>query len=101
MTRNGDLRNRRVVPAQAGTSALEFSIRERQLRDLLHSLCVQWGFCIPPDDRERIATAQHLSADDFAREVLKAEGLNPEYEKQWSRKIRQLFINRFGQAGGQ
>jgi hypothetical protein len=69
---------------------------ERQLRCLLRDLCVELGFCIPPSDIERIATVQHLTAEEFADEVLRAEGFNPDYEEKWRRNIRQRFIDRFG-----
>jgi hypothetical protein len=71
---------------------------ERDLRDLLHWLCVEWGFCIPPNDRDRIATSQQLDAATFAAEVLLAEGLNPECERSWVRKIKHRFVEQFGEV---
>jgi hypothetical protein len=69
---------------------------EKDLRSLLSTLCVEWGFCIPPDDVDRIASSQRLTADEFATEVLKAEGFNADYEVRWHRAIKRLFIERFG-----
>jgi hypothetical protein len=78
---------------------LRESSLEKRLSDLLTALCVEWGFCIPPDDFDRIASSQHLTADEFATEVLKAEGFDhPEYELRWHRKIKRRFIDRFGEA---
>jgi hypothetical protein len=71
---------------------------EKGLRDLLDWLCVEWGFCIPPGDRDRIATMQHLDAEKFAAEVLRAEGFNPEYERVWLRKIKHRFHEKFGRV---
>lgn len=71
---------------------------EKELRKLLDALCVEWGFCIPPGDADRIATSSVLTADDFAKEVLKAEGMYLEQHTEWYGKIRQRFIDRFGES---
>jgi hypothetical protein len=67
-----------------------------ELGVLLDWLCVKWGFCIPPDDADRIASSEHLDARTFAAEVIKAEGLNPEYEISYARDIRRRFVEHFG-----
>lgn len=68
----------------------------KEIKYLLKDLCVEWGFCIPSVDAEKIANMQKLEADEFACLVLEAEGMKPEYEKQWRRKIRDIFIEKFG-----
>jgi hypothetical protein len=70
---------------------------EKDLRHLLDWLCVEWGFCIPREDCDRIAASQQLDAADFAKQVLLAEGLNPEYESAWAGKIKGRFVEQFGQ----
>ena len=71
---------------------------EDALRYLLYDLCVEWGFCLPPDEAERIALVQHWNADDFALAVLRAEGFPvPESEKKWRRRLRQRFRVLFGE----
>lgn len=69
---------------------------ERALALLLYDLCVEWGFCIPSAEADRIARRKSLTAQEFAHEVLRAEGLNPEYERQWVRKIAARFVEHFG-----
>jgi hypothetical protein len=69
---------------------------KKELEYLLYDLCVDLGFCISQNDAERIASATTLEADEFACLVIEAEGMNPEYEKQWRRKIREKFIEKFG-----
>jgi hypothetical protein len=70
---------------------------QSELSVLLDWLCVEWGFCIPPNDAERIAASTSLEAAEFATEVLKAEGFpSPEYEIEWSRKIKRRFVEHFG-----
>ena len=60
------------------------------------NLCVDWGFCIPPTEQDRIAQSQVLEAQELACQVIKAEGMVPEYEKKWVRRIKGRFIERFG-----
>jgi hypothetical protein len=73
------------------------SSSEDRLFHLLYELCVDWGFCIPPADAQRIASTRPLTADQFANAVLTVEGLVAEYEKRWFVQIRQRFVDRFGQ----
>ena len=59
---------------------------------------MQWGFCIPPADQERIIAQDAWEADAFAAAVLEAEGMVPEYEKKWRRRIASKFIEQFGSS---
>ena len=70
---------------------------EREVTYLLYDLCVKWGFCIPPDRAEEIRKMSYLSAKEFAISVVVAEGMNPEYEFKWVRRITEKFRERFGQ----
>ena len=65
------------------------------LYDLIGWLCVEWGFCIPPDDAERIASSTDLDAETFAQEVLKADGVGGETAAQWQPKIAARFAEQF------
>ena len=69
---------------------------QKALDDLLNVLCVEWGFCIDQEFVEEIQNSRHITADDFARSVLEAEGMNPELETVFRRKIRKQFSERFG-----
>jgi hypothetical protein len=68
------------------------------LNILLGDLCTQWGFCNQLGGDELVRDYQIVTADDFAQAVLRAEGMNPEYELAWRRKMKRLFINRYGQS---
>jgi len=63
---------------------------------LLNYLCVEWGFCIDAGSANSIKDSIHIEADEFACAVLKAEGMDPEIEVEWRRKIRNKFIEYFG-----
>jgi hypothetical protein len=70
---------------------------EERLSHLLYELCVDWGFCIPPADRQRIASTKSLTADQFAHAVLTAAGFIAKHENRWFQQIRQRFVDKFGQ----
>ncbi len=69
---------------------------EREINYLLVDLCVIWGFCIPSKDQIEISKAEYYSSEDFAKDVVDAEGMNSEYEKKWVKKITGKFKERFG-----
>ena len=69
---------------------------EREINYLLYDLCVIWGFCIPPNKNDEICKRTNLTAEQFANEVIEADGMKPEHEKQWIRKIAGKFRERFG-----
>ena len=67
------------------------------LGDFLDSLCVDWGFCLRPDAKDAVRSAASESPELFAAAVLIAEGLTPEYEKAWRKRIASRFRERFGE----
>ena len=70
---------------------------EHELIVLLDWLCIEWGFCIPPDDYTRISRTSHWQSRDFALDILRAEGFpSPETELKWLRLIRRKFVEHFG-----
>lgn len=71
---------------------------ERELQILIGKLCTEWGFCIPPDDAERIVRSDPLTGEEFAVAILRAEGMDPDNELYWSRRIRNRFIDTFGSS---
>ena len=69
---------------------------EKALDDLLSFLCTNWGFCIDQESVIKIKESKHLKADEFACAILKAEGMNSEIDIEFKRKIKNEFIERFG-----
>lgn len=69
---------------------------KQELQYLLYDLCLDWGFCIQPEDAEQIYRQTTLTADEFALAVVEFEGMNPEHEQEWIRKIADKFRERFG-----
>lgn len=69
---------------------------ERELQYLLADLCVKWGFCIPVDDINRISKMDYYYAEDFAMDVIEAEGMDIQTNTRWIKLISERFIERFG-----
>jgi hypothetical protein len=70
----------------------------RQLQAMLESICVDWGFCGGLQASVLIQDYPMLSATCFANAVLFAEGMNPEYELAWMRRLENAFRQRFGEC---
>jgi len=69
---------------------------ERELSYLLADLCTKWGFCIPPSEGHKVRLTKSYNAQEFAKHIVSAEGMNPEYETKWVKLIANKFIQRFG-----
>jgi len=72
---------------------------ERELSYLLYDLCVIWGFCIPTVRAKEMCKMGRWGAKEFAISVVEAEGMNPECEEEWVRRIAEKFRERFGAEG--
>lgn len=68
----------------------------KDINVLLDQLCQEWGFCNALTGDQLVTSAKEVSADHFAEAVLTAEGMNPEYELEWRRRIRAKFVDRYG-----
>jgi hypothetical protein len=68
------------------------------LQLFLYYLCTEWGFCNRLTASDLISVGKSLTAAEFASAVLWAEGMNPEYELLWAKKIRKKFVERYGQS---
>ena len=69
---------------------------EQEIIKFLDKLCTEWGFCLPADKISELSKLKDPEAPEFARLVLEAEGMNPETELAWFRKIRNRFTEQFG-----
>lgn len=65
---------------------------------LIGALCTEWGFCNNLSASDLLADQGILDANDFAEAVLGAEGMDPLTNANWQRKIRRVFVERFGQS---
>ncbi|GLH80820.1 hypothetical protein SSBR45G_57290 [Bradyrhizobium sp. SSBR45G] len=68
----------------------------KRLGFLLRELCVDLGFCTRLTADALLCGGQALGAREFANAVLLAEGMDPELEPAWRRRIEERFCARFG-----
>ncbi len=52
-------------------------LSDREVRFLLEELCIQYGFCLPPEENERLVANTPSDAESFALAVFRTEGLEP------------------------
>lgn len=69
---------------------------EKTFRFFLDHLCVEFGVCLPPSQKEQIVSRDFFEADDFVKEVLSGEGLDASKELHLFRQMRREFTDRFG-----
>ena len=50
---------------------------QRRIDLLLQELCVDLGFCLPPDAQTRLIHEPPADVDEFTDAVIRAEGLDP------------------------
>ncbi|WP_326690778.1 hypothetical protein OIE63_29040 [Streptomyces sp. NBC_01795] len=50
---------------------------EADVQRLLYELCVDLGFCLPPQEQRRLREAPPADADSFTDAVFEAEGMDP------------------------
>lgn len=72
---------------------------ETATRQLLDKLCVDLGFCLPPDEVARIAKDPPLGVRAFTDEVFRVEGLDPETaDRHLYREVRDVVADAFARA---
>ncbi|MEU5611274.1 hypothetical protein AB0H03_21470 [Streptomyces sparsogenes] len=56
---------------------------------LLYELCVDLGFCLPPEEHRRLREAPPADADIFTDAVFEAEGMGPGEDR---RQVRDVVV---------
>ncbi len=63
-----------------------------QVKWLLDDLCVQLGFCLPPDDYMRLQKDPPSEPEGFTDAVFVAEGMDPSLaDRQLFRRVRAMI----------
>jgi len=60
---------------------------------LLEDLCVRGGYCVSADARSRIAADPPSTPSDFSLVIVRAEGLDPEIDREAYRSVLE-FVER-------
>ena len=63
---------------------------------LLGELCTQWDFCAGLKGADLIKGDKMLTSKVFTETVILAEGMKLEDEKNWIRRIKRRFVQRYG-----
>lgn len=65
---------------------------------LLNDLCVVYGYCLSPDDQQRIIADPPQTIDAFTDAVIIAEGLDPvRMDTERRRELRRMVAAAFGE----
>lgn len=67
-----------------------------EVESLLSKLCIDLGFCLPPEDDVRLQKTPPDNVDDFTDAVFLAEGINPQHaERHLYRQVRAMIDEAF------
>jgi hypothetical protein len=71
-------------------------LSRREVEVLLSKLCIDLGFCLPPDDQKRLAEQPPVDAHAFTDAVFSAEGLDPTTaDRHLYRQVRDMVLEAF------
>jgi hypothetical protein len=65
---------------------------------LLGELCVDLGFCLPPDEHSRLMNEPPSDVDAFTDAVFVAEGMRPHGDLHLRRQVRERVLAHFKAA---
>ena len=70
-----------------------------QVEWLLADLCTKLGFCLPPDQQQRLIDQTPESVADFTHAVIVGEGLNPEMvDRKLYRRVEAMIADAFARS---
>ena len=71
-------------------------LTSREAQVLLDKLCIDLGFCLPPQEKDRLMHAPPDDVMTFTDAVFTAEGLNPEQaDRHLYRQVRDYVTDAF------
>lgn len=74
-------------------------LTESEVEKLLYDLCVQLGFCLPPDEQQRFKVSPPADVRSFTDAVFIAEELDPNMaERHLYRQVRDMIADAFRRA---
>jgi len=63
---------------------------------LLGQLCTEWDFCAGIKGEDLVKDGKTLTSKAFTETVILAEGMSLAKEKNWIRRIKRRFVQRYG-----
>jgi hypothetical protein len=74
-------------------------LSESQIVYLLETLCIDLGFCLPPDVRKTLISSPPGTVDEFTQAVFLGEGLDPALaDRNTYREVRGMIAAAFEKA---
>ena len=74
-------------------------IDEKRVRDLLNTLCVELGFCLPPNEIVTLQADPPCEVATFTNAVFCAEGMDPaSADRHLYRQVRNIVSYAFHEA---
>ena len=74
-------------------------IQKSEVRILLNKLCVDLGFCLPPDELQQLENTPPSDVRSFTDAVFVAEGMNPDHaSRHLYRQVRDAVSSAFKQS---
>lgn len=64
--------------------------RESDVRRLLDELCIKLGFCLPPEENQRLRESPPGEVDSFTDAVFEAEGMGDMRYTDLRRQVREV-----------
>jgi hypothetical protein len=77
-------------------SASSSAPTRKDLASFLDELSVRYGYCLPRDEKEKFLQIAEFDAESFARELLRAERMDPDTNVSQFRQVKKMFIDRYG-----
>jgi hypothetical protein len=79
---------------------MKFQMPPAQFDALLNELCVVMGFCLSPDEADRLRKSSPPDVDAFTDAVIRAEGLDPyaDIPLRMRRDVRSRVADHFRKA---
>ena len=74
-------------------------LRSEQIAYLLDELCLELGFCLPPDERARLRDKPPEDIDALTDAVFKAGGMDPQAYRHLRRQVRARVAECFERLG--
>ena len=71
-----------------------------EVESLLSKLCIELGFCLPPEHENRLIENPPATIDEFTDAVFRLEGLDPQNaERHLYRQVRDKIAQAFEKHG--
>jgi len=77
-------------------NTLYHSNLDEDLDILLNELCTEWDFCAGVKGKDLVKEGKVLTSKVFTETVILAEGMVLTKEKNWIRRIKRKFVQRYG-----